>query len=412
MTGTQRHASRSDRMAVLLTTSARRVHGGAAGRARHAPAHGRHRQRAAARRPRHALGRPRRRQDHVRARADPLSGGRSVDRGAEPDLHADADLRPAAVSGGACRSLPPVGAGELAELGFDDLPERRRRPARMAGPRRRIPAARPARHHAHARAQAQARIPPRPRHRLRHVRAARRPHRAGAPVHRRAAATATPCARASRAMPRRGPTSGSRSATSAHPDELAARGPTARRSATASRTARSRISPKTSRRSWRMANGLRERGFSAPAILHADLAQGLLFIEDLGDERVVAGDPPAPIQERYESRGRRAGRAARQQSARRAAGLAARRIPHSALRHRCVPDRSRAAARLVSAALRRRGAGREREQFRALWRERAAAGDRIAADLGAARLPFAQSALAAASARASRGSASWISRTR
>ena len=50
-----------------------------------------------------------------------------------------------------------------------------------------------------------------------------------------------------------------------------------------------------------LANGLRERGFSAPAILHADLAQGLLFIEDLGDERVVAGDPPAPIQERYET---------------------------------------------------------------------------------------------------------------
>ena len=50
-----------------------------------------------------------------------------------------------------------------------------------------------------------------------------------------------------------------------------------------------------------LANGLRERGFSAPAILYADLAQGLLFIEDLGDERVVAGDPPAPIMDRYET---------------------------------------------------------------------------------------------------------------
>ena len=49
-----------------------------------------------------------------------------------------------------------------------------------------------------------------------------------------------------------------------------------------------------------MANGLRERGFSAPDILNADLDRGLLFIEDLGDERVVAGDPPAPIPERYE----------------------------------------------------------------------------------------------------------------
>jgi aminoglycoside/choline kinase family phosphotransferase len=50
-----------------------------------------------------------------------------------------------------------------------------------------------------------------------------------------------------------------------------------------------------------MANGLRERGFSAPAILHADLDQGLLFIEDLGDERVVTGDPPAAIKECYET---------------------------------------------------------------------------------------------------------------
>ena len=50
-----------------------------------------------------------------------------------------------------------------------------------------------------------------------------------------------------------------------------------------------------------MAKGLRERGLSAPDILHADLEQGLLLIEDLGDERVVAGDPPAPIEERYEA---------------------------------------------------------------------------------------------------------------
>jgi len=41
-----------------------------------------------------------------------------------------------------------------------------------------------------------------------------------------------------------------------------------------------------------MAKGLREQGLSAPDILHADLEQGLLLIEDLGDERVVEGDPP------------------------------------------------------------------------------------------------------------------------
>ena len=35
--------------------------------------------------------------------------------------------------------------------------------------------------------------------------------------------------------------------------------------------------------------------------MHADPTRGLLVIEDLGDERVVAGDPPAPIEERYEA---------------------------------------------------------------------------------------------------------------
>jgi aminoglycoside/choline kinase family phosphotransferase len=39
---------------------------------------------------------------------------------------------------------------------------------------------------------------------------------------------------------------------------------------------------------------------SAPEIYQADLEQGLLVIEDLGDERVVEGEPPAPIPERYE----------------------------------------------------------------------------------------------------------------
>ncbi|HEY4405154.1 MAG TPA: tRNA (adenosine(37)-N6)-threonylcarbamoyltransferase complex ATPase subunit type 1 TsaE [Xanthobacteraceae bacterium] len=50
-----------------------------------------------------------------------------------------------------------------------------------------------------------------------------------------------------------------------------------------------------------MAKGLREVGLLAPEIHHADLDQGLLVIEDLGDERVVDGDPPAPIEERYEA---------------------------------------------------------------------------------------------------------------
>src|SRR5215471_9124477 len=50
-----------------------------------------------------------------------------------------------------------------------------------------------------------------------------------------------------------------------------------------------------------MAKGLRDHGLVAPEIHHADLEQGLLVIEDFGDERVVAGDPPAPIEERYET---------------------------------------------------------------------------------------------------------------
>ncbi len=48
-----------------------------------------------------------------------------------------------------------------------------------------------------------------------------------------------------------------------------------------------------------MAGGLRELGLSAPEILHADLDHGLIIMEDFGNERVVAGDPSAPIEECY-----------------------------------------------------------------------------------------------------------------
>jgi tRNA threonylcarbamoyl adenosine modification protein YjeE len=50
-----------------------------------------------------------------------------------------------------------------------------------------------------------------------------------------------------------------------------------------------------------IANGLRERGFSAPAIRHADLDSGFLIIEDFGSAGIVEGDPPQPIAERYEA---------------------------------------------------------------------------------------------------------------
>jgi tRNA threonylcarbamoyl adenosine modification protein YjeE len=48
-----------------------------------------------------------------------------------------------------------------------------------------------------------------------------------------------------------------------------------------------------------LAAGLRDLDLSAPEILHADLDHGLIVMEDLGDERIVGGNPPAPIEERY-----------------------------------------------------------------------------------------------------------------
>ena len=48
-----------------------------------------------------------------------------------------------------------------------------------------------------------------------------------------------------------------------------------------------------------IASGLRGLGLSAPQILHADLDHGLIVMEDLGDEHIVGGDPPLPIEARY-----------------------------------------------------------------------------------------------------------------
>ncbi len=45
--------------------------------------------------------------------------------------------------------------------------------------------------------------------------------------------------------------------------------------------------------------GLRNLNLSAPEILYADLDHGLIVMEDFSDERIVAGDPPAPIEMRY-----------------------------------------------------------------------------------------------------------------
>jgi tRNA threonylcarbamoyl adenosine modification protein YjeE len=48
-----------------------------------------------------------------------------------------------------------------------------------------------------------------------------------------------------------------------------------------------------------IAAGLRGLGLSAPEILHADIDHGVIVMEDLGEERIVRGDPPAPVEERY-----------------------------------------------------------------------------------------------------------------
>jgi len=50
-----------------------------------------------------------------------------------------------------------------------------------------------------------------------------------------------------------------------------------------------------------IARGLRERGFSAPAIHAADLEEGFLILEDFGGDGVTEGTPPAPIENRYET---------------------------------------------------------------------------------------------------------------
>jgi N-acetylmuramate 1-kinase len=50
-----------------------------------------------------------------------------------------------------------------------------------------------------------------------------------------------------------------------------------------------------------IANGLREHGFSAPAIRQADLEEGFLITEDFGSASFIEGNPPSPIPERYQA---------------------------------------------------------------------------------------------------------------
>ncbi len=193
------------------------------------------------------------------------------------------------------------GAAETGRAWLRRPAGRRGRAARMAGPRGRLPAAGPARHRVHARPQAQARIPPRPRHRL---------WQRSRPRVERIAAVRQFVAESGMSEAVRQRMQGDASTRTYDRLQLGDKssilmnsprrpdGPPVRDGKPYSAIAHlaESVMPFVA-----MAKGLREQGLSAPDILHADLEQGLLLIEDLGDERVVHGDPPAPIVERYEA---------------------------------------------------------------------------------------------------------------
>ena len=144
-----------------------------------------------------------------------------------------------------------------------------------------------------------------------------------------------------------------------------------------------------------MARALRERGFSAPEIHAADIDAGLLLLEDLGGEGVVAGDPPAPIEERYTAAVDLLV-ALHQQSLPATLPVAPRvehKVPAYDLEAYLIE-----AELLLDWYLPHRGAAataEAREEFGALWRAALKGRRRGGPDLGAARLPFAQPPVAA-----------------
>ena len=144
-----------------------------------------------------------------------------------------------------------------------------------------------------------------------------------------------------------------------------------------------------------MARALRERGLSAPQIHAADLNEGLVLLEDLGTEGVVEGDPPAPVEERYAAAVDVLVALHRQPAAATlpvAPGVEYRLPPYDIdaflieaelLLDWYMPHRDG----FVTAAA--------RSEFTALWREALSHAYDQPADLGAARLSFAQPAVAA-----------------
>ena len=124
-----------------------------------------------------------------------------------------------------------------------------------------------------------------------------------------------------------------------------------------------------------MAQALRERGFSAPAILTADREAGLLVIEDLG--RRAGGGRRSAGADRgaLRGRGRRAGGAARQALP---DGLPVEpdlEYAPAALRHGGAADRGRACCSTgILPQARRRAVRRHARAYFALWREALAPG--------------------------------------
>ena len=102
-----------------------------------------------------------------------------------------------------------------------------------------------------------------------------------------------------------------------------------------------------------IARGLRDHGFSAPVIHHADLESGFLITEDFGSAGFVEGTPPRADRRTLSGRHRHAGRAASPDAARYPAGGAAHHLPHSGVRYRGDAGRNRSDAGMVSAGPRR-----------------------------------------------------------
>ena len=119
-----------------------------------------------------------------------------------------------------------------------------------------------------------------------------------------------------------------------------------------------------------IANGLRERGFSAPAIHHADLDAGFLITEDFGSAGFIEGDPPAPIAERYEAATDMLAALHREPLPDVLPLAPPAHLHHPHLRHRGATGRGRIDARMVSAGSRRRAVGRDaRANSSRMWRD-------------------------------------------